>query len=89
MWPTASSIGSATAIEPVTMWFGLRWLTFMAFIAAAMGKEAALGVLASLFNSIGQAAALGSDIRPGRVNKLERGHRPANRYFQAEAMAFI
>ena len=28
-----------TAIEPVTMWFGLRWQTFMAWMASGFGKE--------------------------------------------------
>ncbi len=37
-------------IEPVTMQFGLRWQTFIAWIASAMGKEGALGVLAAVFN---------------------------------------
>lgn len=42
-------IGSA--IEPVTMFFGLRWQTFMAWLASAMGKEGSLGVLASVFSN--------------------------------------
>ncbi|MGI6169738.1 MAG: nucleoside recognition domain-containing protein [Christensenellales bacterium] len=36
-------------IEPVTMFFGLRWQMFIAFICSGLGKEASLGVLASLF----------------------------------------
>ena len=40
-------------IEPVTKIFGLPWQLFMAFVASAMGKESALGVLASLFTSSG------------------------------------
>ena len=40
-----------TAIEPVTQFFGLRWQTFMAWISSALGKEAALGVLAAVFNN--------------------------------------
>lgn len=40
-----------TFIEPVTRFFGLPWQLFMAFVASAMGKESALGVLASLFSS--------------------------------------
>jgi len=35
------------------MWFGLRWQLFIAFLSAAMGKEAALGVLSSLFDATG------------------------------------
>ena len=42
-----------TFIEPVTMFFGLPWQLFMAFVASAMGKESALGVMASLFNTAG------------------------------------
>lgn len=45
------SIG--TAIEPVTMWFGLRWQLFMAWLSSCLGKESCLGVLASLFQSQG------------------------------------
>ncbi len=42
-----------TFIEPVTKMFGLPWQLFMAFVASAMGKESALGAMASLFNSSG------------------------------------
>ena len=41
----------ATFIEPVTSLFGLPWQLFIAFVASAMGKEASLGVMASLFNT--------------------------------------
>ena len=37
-------------IQPVGMIFGLDWRLFTAFIASAMGKEAALGVFAMLYN---------------------------------------
>ncbi|WP_349948753.1 ferrous iron transport protein B [Lacrimispora sp. BS-2] len=47
-----------TAIEPVTMIFGLRWQMFMAWMASAIGKESSLGVLASLFNSQGVWSAI-------------------------------
>ena len=40
-----------TFIEPVTSLFGLPWQLFIAFVASAMGKEASLGVMASLFNT--------------------------------------
>ena len=40
-------------IEPVTKVFGLPWELFMAFVASAIGKESALGVMALLFNSTG------------------------------------
>ncbi|WP_027398996.1 ferrous iron transport protein B [Anaerovorax odorimutans] len=79
-----------TFIEPVTMWFGLRWQTFMAFLAAAMGKEAALGVLASLFNSPGQIAGIWDVISNNAVvttsgigGALQAG------ISKAEALAFV
>lgn len=73
-------------IEPVTMFFGLRWQTFMAFMASAFSKEAVLGVLSSLFantggvfeSTLGMAEKSGSlgEILPGVMSK-------------AEALAFI
>ncbi|MCM1181464.1 MAG: ferrous iron transport protein B [Clostridium sp.] len=48
-------------LEPVTIWFGLRWQTFVAWIVSMMGKEGALGVLAAVFNNNGnvlQAVAM-------------------------------
>ena len=40
-------------IEPVTMWLGLRWQMFTAWIIGGLGKEAALGALSALFSSEG------------------------------------
>ncbi|HHW94621.1 MAG TPA: ferrous iron transport protein B [Mogibacterium sp.] len=37
------------AIEPVTIIFGLTWQTFLAYLASMVSKEAALGVLGSLY----------------------------------------
>ncbi|MFP3043626.1 ferrous iron transport protein B [Treponema primitia] len=45
-----------TFIEPVTMFFGLRWQMFIAFLASMMGKEASLGVLASIFGTTNASA---------------------------------
>lgn len=63
-----------TFIEPVTSIFGLKWRMFMAFVVSGMGKEAALGVMNTLF-SIGSAVNL-SDALLNGVSK-------------AEALAFI
>ncbi|MCM1263495.1 MAG: ferrous iron transport protein B [Butyrivibrio sp.] len=40
-----------SVIEPVTMWFGLRWQTFIAWLASMMGKEGSLGVLGAVFSN--------------------------------------
>lgn len=36
-------------IEPVTLFFGFTWQTFLAFISSMLSKEAALGVLSTLY----------------------------------------
>lgn len=40
-------------IEPVTMFFGMKWQTFVAFVASSLGKEGALGVLSTIFSGTG------------------------------------
>lgn len=40
-------------IEPVTIFFGLTWQTFLAYLASMISKEAALGVLGSLYLGAG------------------------------------
>lgn len=79
-----------TFIEPVTMWFGLRWQTFMAFIASAMGKEAALGVLASLFNTTSGASGVwGAIAGEVSINTSSLGGALMSNISKAEALAFI
>jgi ferrous iron transport protein B len=62
--------GIGRSVEPVTMWFGLRWQTFTALVCSIMAKEAALGVLSSVFGAsatvVGRAevsADLGSQLQ--------------------------
>ncbi|MBR1931229.1 MAG: ferrous iron transport protein B [Lachnospiraceae bacterium] len=38
-------------IEPVTMLFGLRWQTFIAWITSMFGKEGSLGAMAAIFTN--------------------------------------
>ncbi|WHH58704.1 ferrous iron transport protein B [Petroclostridium sp. X23] len=79
-----------TFIEPVTMFFGLRWQTFMAFLASAMGKEAALGVLASLFNTTGESVGVwGAITGHASVNTSALGGALITNISKAEALAFI
>ncbi|HCW53950.1 MAG TPA: ferrous iron transport protein B [Clostridium sp.] len=76
-------------LEPVTMWFGLRWQTFMAFLAAAMGKEAALGVLASLFSSSGNVWGAIASQKDAAVNVGQLGIQITSTIAKSEALAFI
>ena len=42
------SIG--VAIEPVTKFFGMPWQLFLSYVASAVGKEGAIGVISALYN---------------------------------------
>ena len=75
-----------TFIEPVTMWFGLRWQMFMAFIASAMGKESSLGVLAALFNTSGIWGAIDGS---SAVNTATLGTSLIESVSKPEALAFL
>ncbi len=60
-----------TVIEPFTMFFGLSWELFIAFLISAIGKESSLGVITTLFaqhNAMGNvynAAFLGMGLATG------------------------
>ena len=71
------------AIEPVTRIFGLSWQTFLAFLSSAVSKEAALGVLSSLYAGTGTifASTMGAAANLGEI--LVANISPA------EALAFI
>ena len=49
---------AGTFIEPVTMFFGLNWELFMAFVVSTLGKEAVLGVMSGLFSTAGETMNL-------------------------------
>jgi ferrous iron transport protein B len=69
-------------IEPVTMWFGLRWQTFVAFIGSMMGKEASLGVLSSVFGASTLVPGQGA-VNPDLASSMRLV------LTKAEALAFI
>ncbi|MGL6200477.1 MAG: ferrous iron transport protein B [Lachnospiraceae bacterium] len=75
-----------TFIEPVTRIVGLPWQLFIAFAASTMGKEAALGVMASLFNTSGIWTAIEGS---GTVNTATLGTNLLVTISQPEALAFL
>lgn len=75
-----------TAIEPVTMFFGLRWQTFMAWLSSGMGKEASLGVLSALFKNVG---IWGGITQGGAVNTTVLGASLLHTISKPEALAFV
>lgn len=64
-----------TAIEPVTLFFGLTWQTFTAWLCGLVLKESALGVLSALFVGTGTpnaaliAAATGTAVVAGNLGE--------------------
>ena len=75
-------------IEPVTMWFGLRWQTFIAWIASAMGKEGALGVLAAVFSDSNVLHTIATQ-KAGSADAVSVGASLATALSKPEALAFI
>ena len=75
-----------TFIEPATRIFGLSWQTFLAFVSSAVSKEAALGVLSSLYAGTGTifASTVG-----GAEQAANLGEILAANIGRAEALAFI
>ena len=75
-------------IEPVTLFFGLKWQAFLAFCASAISKESLLGVLNTLYGAGGNlvsstfgAKAAGSATD---ISQLLSAN-----FTQAEGLAFI
>ena len=75
-----------TAIEPVTRLFGLSWQTFLAFLSSAVSKEAALGVLSSLYAGTGTifASTMGAAGQAANLGEILVAN-----ISPAEALAFI
>lgn len=73
-------------IEPVTMIFGMKWQTFVAFVASSLGKEGALGVLSTIYSGTGSItiASMQSSEVVSNLNELLLANIP-----KPEALAFI
>jgi len=73
------------AIEPVTMFFGMRWELFVSYLGGMFSKEASLGIMSTLFNHTGEAFSLVT-----RVAASENlGEALANTITKPEALAFL
>lgn len=75
-------------IEPVTMFFGLKWEAFLAFCASAISKESLLGVLNTLY---GTGGSLVSSTFGAKVAGSAAGISDilAANFTKAEGLAFI
>lgn len=79
------------AIEPVSMIFGFDWRLFIAFIVSALGKEAALGVIAMLFGQGGGIFSFTGSMVGGAITFSQTGLQTAfsASVSTASALAFI
>lgn len=76
-------------IEPVTMFFGLKWQAFLAFCASAISKESLLGVLNTLYGTGGSlvSATFGAKVSGTAAAGISQ-ILSAN-FTKAEGLAFI
>ncbi len=77
-----------TAIEPVTKLFGLGWQLFIAFIASAVGKEGAIGVISALYTG-GNLSSAFNDAMSGAGAASNLNEILLSNVSKAEALAFI
>ncbi len=77
-----------TAIEPVTRLFGLGWQLFIAFIASAVGKEGAIGVISALYTG-GNLSTAFNDAMSGAGAASNLNEILLSNVSKAEALAFI
>ena len=75
-------------IEPVTMWFGLRWQMFMAWLSSILGKESSLGVLSALFHNEGIWSAIINQ-KSNMVDTVSVGNNMLQMISKPEALAFL
>jgi ferrous iron transport protein B len=75
------------AIEPATMIFGLTWQTFLAYLASMLSKEAALGVLGSLY--LGAGTLFSATVSSGGEIASGLGSVLLTSLTQPAALAFI
>ena len=75
-------------IEPVTMFFGLKWQAFLAFCASAISKESLLGVLNTLYGTGGSlvSSTFGAKTAGSAAGISEI---LAANFTQAQGLAFI
>ena len=80
------------AIEPITMFFGLKWQLFIAFLSSGLGKEASLGVLAALFDlgsSAGNSGVWGAMFSSGVTDSAALRGTLLTMVSKPEALAYI
>ena len=76
-------------IEPVTMFFGLKWEAFLAFCASAISKESLLGVLNTLYGTGGSLVSSTFGAKASGTAAAGISEILAANFTKAEGLAFI
>lgn len=80
------SIGMA--IEPVTRFFGLPWQLFLSYVASAVGKEGAIGVISALYSGGSYGTAF-TQAMAGTADTSNLSSLLLSNVSKPEALAFI
>lgn len=76
------------AIEPVTRFFGLPWQLFLSYVASAVGKEGAVGVISALYSGGSYNTAF-TQAMAGAADTSNLGSLLLANVTKPEALAFI
>ncbi len=76
-------------IEPVTLFFGLKWQAFLAFCASAISKESLLGVLNTLYGTGGSLVSSTFGAKASGTAAAGISQILAANFTKAEGLAFI
>ena len=76
-------------IEPVTIFFGLKWQAFLAFCASAISKESLLGVLNTLYGTGGSLVSSTFGAKASGTAAAGISEILAANFTKAEGLAFI
>ena len=76
-------------IEPVTMFFGLKWQAFLAFCASAISKESRLGVLNTLYGAGGSLVSSTFGAKVSETAAAGISEILSANFTKAEGLAFI
>jgi ferrous iron transport protein B len=76
-------------IEPVTLWFGMSWQLFIAFVVSGLGKEASLGVISALFGAGGNANLAGIGMATATYTNTNLSAAMLESISKPQALAFI
>lgn len=76
-------------IEPITMFFGLKWEAFLAFCASAISKESLLGVLNTLYGTGGSLVSSTFGAKVSGTAAAGISEILSANFTKAEGLAFI